>query len=170
MEIERTDPAFPLQLTVTRGGNPVTGLSPVAAVRDASSVGLYLDFADSTFKSSGWAQKTTPLSEVGGGVYAGQLDAASIADLDVVRSLSVEYAAAGAVAVDLLLVTTKLADTSLTRKYQTNRLEAAGGAPGTARLYDDDGATVIKTHQLLDEFGNAVLPARGTPARRSQGV
>ena len=49
----------------------------------------------------------------------------------------------------------------------TNRLEEKSGYRGSLTLYDDDDVTVIETWELLDEAGGPVLPAIGTPAKRS---
>jgi hypothetical protein len=54
----------------------------------------------------------------------------------------------------------------LIRKVHTNRLEAAPGDPGTLVLYDDDGATPIKTWNLRDYLGAAVVGVDGQPALR----
>ena len=56
------------------------------------------------------------------------------------------------------------------RKVGKNKLSEVSGNPGSLTLFDDDGVTPLTTWTLLDESGNAVLPAAGTPARRGSGT
>lgn len=80
---EASDPAVPLNLTVnfgTSGG--VAGLTAVVALRDGATTDSYLDFADNTFKTSGWTQRQAPATEVdpilSPGVYQYVLNLAAI--------------------------------------------------------------------------------------------
>ncbi len=65
------DETVPLQLAINRGGvGGVSGLAPTVRVRDAGATGSYLDWADFTFKTSGWTLQNHPMSDIGSGVYA----------------------------------------------------------------------------------------------------
>lgn len=171
LEVEVTETALPLELTVDKlGVGGVTGLSPTVAVRNASTVNSYLDFSDLAFKTSGWTTKYASMSEVERGHYQRLLNVSALS-LAVGFRLVAEYHADNGSGVigddlDLFLVTNKRANTELLRQALTNRLEEVSGSPGTLKLYADDATTVIKTWTLKDEFGNAVNPAIGTPARR----
>lgn len=60
--VEITSTKLPLNVLVDNGR---TGLSGLVAVRDASTAGTrWLDFADLTFKASGWTTRQAILSEV----------------------------------------------------------------------------------------------------------
>lgn len=80
IEAAKTDTSIPLAVTVSKNG-PATGLTAVVALRDGSSLTSYLDYADSTFKTSGWITRQAALTEIAGaGVYAlsGGLDATAV--------------------------------------------------------------------------------------------
>lgn len=162
--------AAPLDLTVDRQGG-VTGLAPTVALRDTATNG-YLDWGDATFKTSDWATKYAVMSAVERGHYQRTLNLSATPAIVAGMVLVAEYHVdngAGVVgdAHDYVVVESdQAADVALLRKALTNRLEEASGNPGALRLYDDDGATVLKTWPLRDEGGGAVLPAVGTPARR----
>lgn len=175
-QAESNAAAVPLELTIDQPGvGGVTGCSPTVALRNISAGAplSYLDWATQTFKAGGWTTKNQPMSEVGGGHYE-QLLALAALRLAAGTQLSAEYAVnngAGIVGVDadLISVVQVGQEVDLLRKVAMNRLEEASGNPGTLTLYDDDGASVLETWQLRDEFGNAVLPSVGTPAKRGAG-
>jgi hypothetical protein len=51
------------------------------------------------------------------------------------------------------------------RRSRFNKLVQASGDPGTLKLYNDAGDTVIATFNLHDEDGNAIDPTTGVPAQ-----
>ena len=56
------------------------------------------------------------------------------------------------------------------RKFASNRIEEAPGNPGTLKLYDDNGTTLLLTYNLTDYQGNAFVGAVGQLARRAAGA
>lgn len=175
-EVEKTETALPLELVVDQDGvGGVAAISPLptVAIRDAATLNSYLDWADYTFKIAGWTLKNGPTSDAGGGHYQRMLDV-SLLPLVVGERFVAEFRVNSATQkgedADLWLVTDAKTNGELVRKYHTNRMHEAGGNPGTLVLYDDDDATVLKTHQLRDEFGNAIASTVQTPARRSKGT
>jgi hypothetical protein len=84
--------AFPLELTVDQEGTGgVTGLTPSVAVRDGSSLVRYLDWADNTFKTSGWATKYGDMTEVERGHYRRPLNVAVAAPQLSNPLMAIEY-------------------------------------------------------------------------------
>jgi len=162
--------AAPLDLTVDRQGG-VTGLAPTVALRDTATNG-YLDWADATFKTSGWATRYAAMSAVERGHYQLTLNLSAtpavVAGMVLVAEYHVDNGAdvVGDAHDYVAVEANQTADIALMRKALTNRLEETSGNPGVLRLYDDDGSTVLKTWPLCDEGGGAVLPAVGTAARR----
>lgn len=61
----------PIELTLNDNDGGVTGESPYVSIRRATD-DAYLDFADNTFKSSGFTQKTQTLTGRGDGRYSYQ--------------------------------------------------------------------------------------------------
>lgn len=174
IEVDPLDLALPLELTVDKlGSGGVTGLVPTVSIRDASTVNRYLDWYDATWKTSSWVTKDAPMTEIGRGHYQRTLDVAALSMTHGFR-FAAEYRVTGTSAAgddsDLFVVTSASANTELLRKALTNRLEETSGNPGELVLYDDDGTTPLKTWELRDEAGAAVLPASGTPARRSSAT
>lgn len=96
VQTSRTATAVPLAVAVDRNGGQA-GLTVTAAVRDASTTNSYLDFNDSTFKTTGWTAKTLTLTDLGGGFYAATLNVAAITNLPANADLVVEYSASGSV-------------------------------------------------------------------------
>lgn len=193
IQVEATTTAQPLDFLIRKEGVGITGLTPTVALRRVSD-GFYLDWADSTFKGSGWTTKLGALSEIGGGLYERIVNISALSLAAGVR-LSAEYKAVvngvTVVGQDSLLIVTLLTDAhtgavaastaasaagaaavaaTLSRKFATNRLEAAPGDPGTLVLYDDDGTTPLLTFQLRDATGGAVTSTAGSPALRSAGA
>jgi hypothetical protein len=176
---DSTETALPLELIVNSlniGG--VAGLTCTVAVRNISAGGppyYYLDWADLVFRTSGWTTQFQTMTSIGSGLYEATLNVAALnLPPGVTTKLSAEYRSFGnqtsGEGQDVILVNNVAAQVTLLRKFATNRLEEASGNPGTLTLYDDDAATVIEQFSLLDEFGNAVSPAVGTPAKRSAGT
>lgn len=179
IEVEVTNAAWPLSLAVDQlGTGGVAGLTPVLQLRLATTTTFYLDFFDMTFKAAAWVTKQVPLLDVGLGVYTFNLNVAGIVGVAVGQIFSAEYILtsppnpANVVGTDndILFVTSKLEQITLTRKYANNRLVETSGNPGKLVLYDDDSITVLETHDLHDEFGGGIAVTVGSPANRTKGV
>jgi hypothetical protein len=101
IEVERTETQVPLELVVTQSGiGGITGLVPVARIRDGNTPNSYLDFNDFTFKIAGWVAQTISLTEVGNGFYTEFLDLTAITNLpDATHYLNAEFIVSGAGAV-----------------------------------------------------------------------
>lgn len=92
---DHDDVALPLNLTVAEEGvGGVAGLSPTVTLRIGRTTDTYLDFADDTFKTSGWTTKSAPLTEIGDGDYSRNLDLTALggAGYDVGDTLIAHYA------------------------------------------------------------------------------
>jgi hypothetical protein len=173
IQVETNETALPLDLTVDEFGvGGISGLFPTVAIRLISSASppLYLDWTSMTFMSSGWSVKNQVMNEIGGGFYEVLLNILNL-NLPVNTTLSAEYNTQSAtlpgVTQDTYIVVDVQQEVNFLRKMSTNRLEEASGNPGTLTLYDDDDVTVIETWNLLDETGGPIVPAVGTPAKRS---
>lgn len=173
-DVDAAQTAQPLVLVVDRlnvGGVP--GLGPTVALRLLPTTNSYLDWVSQTFKTVGWATKFQPMTDLGSGIYQQVLNVAGLA-LPVGTLLCAEYAFAGAQGsgadADVFRISSERADAQLVRQYHTNRLAEASGNPGSLVLYQDDSVTPLRTHQLTDETGQAIIAAPGTPARRSVGT
>lgn len=92
----KADASFPIDLSVDNSGG-VAGLTVVYSLRDPSNSASYLDFNDSTFKTTGWGAKTQPLSDYGGGFYGTNLDVAGITNFPAVKHATIEYNITGSV-------------------------------------------------------------------------
>lgn len=173
--VDKSETSLPLTLTVEKVGiGGITGLAPTVAVRNASTTNSYLDFGDNTFKTMGWIQKYATMVELERGHYVQFLNVATL-PLPAGGKFTAEYHVDNGTDIkgddsETYLVTNLVTDSSLTRKYMTNRQHYASGNPGQLQLYDDDDLTVLRTHAMRDESGGAVLPATGSPARRAKGV
>lgn len=172
---EKSDTSFPLVLVVDREG--VGGLAgivplPTVSLRDAATTTSYYDWADNTFKTSGWTLRDGPMVDIGNGVYQRSLDVLAFPLLPGAQ-FTAEFRVSSGPDIkgedaDLVTITEVQADTSVVRKYHTNRIWEASGNPGTLTLYDDDDSTIIKTHNLNDETGGAIAASVATPARRTK--
>ena len=99
IQANRDDSNVALTLSVgTAAGGGIAGLTVVVAIRDASAaqtpLPLYLDFADSTFKTAGWATRQAAMVDNGGGIYAldGGLDPSAFTNLPATTvQLAAEY-------------------------------------------------------------------------------
>lgn len=95
--ISRTETNAPLWIGVDDTGG-VAGLSVTAQIRDGATTTSYLDFADDTFKTSAWSQKSLTLTDIGNGYYTDTLDVSAITNLPSTDHLSLEYTISGSVA------------------------------------------------------------------------
>ncbi len=177
ISVYRTDTATPLSLAVDNMGG-VAGLTVVASVRDG---GTYLDFSDNTFKSSGWGQKTTALSDLGAGFYTGALDVNSITNIpNTTNNLVIEYTVSGSYSAVALGVvsfyqsvpsasenatavwsatpaTELLDDISFLSQTLKNKREIKKiGNVWTLFVYADDGVTPILSKPLKDVGGDDI--------------
>ena len=112
----KKDSAFPLEVAVDSTGG-VTGLSVSATIRDINNAASYLDFNDSTFKTSGWTTKAKTLTDLGLGFYGTTLDITAITNLPTGKSLAIEYDISGSVVSIDHGVITFLDDYLTTGKY-----------------------------------------------------
>ena len=167
---------LPLSLTVNRAGEGgITGLSPVVALRRATTAGSYLDWADGTFKTSGWTVKFAAMNEAERGHYVRTLDLATVPGVTAGVFMLAEYSVdnGGDVvgeAQDVVSVVSTNTDTILLRKALTNRMEESPGSPGTLILFDDDSATPILSQELRDFAGGSTIGVQGSPSRRTKGT
>lgn len=175
IEADYNDASIPLELVVNLiGSGGVPGLACTVAIRLSPTANSYLDWSDNTFKTVGWGVKNQPMTDLGTGVYQQILNVAALGFTTLSglpQKLIAEYTSPGAgtsgLASDTLYVSELRPDAKLARQYQTNRLEAEGGAPGTLTLYEDDNATVQTVQDLTDYAGGAVNNTPGTPAKRA---
>jgi len=170
-EIERTSSSYPLVCSIIGPGGGVTGQSPTVAVRDGDTVNSYLDFADNTFKTSGWTIKYSPMVEVERGHYQRSINVANL-NLQAGQELVAEFSVDDGGGVvggdhDILKIVDIAADTSLVRKVITNRQEEEPGLPGRLITYDDDNVTPILDQELRDNNDGAIVSATGVPAKRT---
>ncbi len=99
IQAKPTDSELELVLAVNKNG-PVTGLTAVVAVRDANTPDSWLDFADNTFKTSGWTTREAAMTEqtvsaVAQGRYRLEIDPSAIAWPSGARAFSIEYRFSG---------------------------------------------------------------------------
>lgn len=86
------DANLPLNLAINRNGEGgLTGLAPTVRLRLGHTTDTYLDWADNTFKTSGWTTLDQSMSEVGDGHYLQVVDLTAIT-LPSGRTLVAEYA------------------------------------------------------------------------------
>jgi len=149
----------------------VTGLAPTVALRRGETVGHYLDWADLTFKTSGWTTKKLPLTEVGGGFYAVLvgLNLSTITNLPITTTLlAAEYEVTGAVeaiALDVITLQDDTARISELLACSKNRLEIDFTAQELV-LYADDGTTVAQRWPLESNGGEDVATQFGVQTKR----
>lgn len=153
--VEQASSQVPLVLTVDQEGvGGVTGLSPTVALRDATTLNSYLDFADGTFKTGAWTTKYQSLSEVERGHYQLLFDAGAVGAIAAGTILAAEYRVDNGAAIigddhDLLYFVENL-----------NDLAASGDPmdllPGTvAGIVDDVWDEPVAGHQTAGTFGMA---------------
>jgi hypothetical protein len=172
--VDKSITSLPLVLVVTQpglGGIPTQ--TSTVAIRNAATTNSYLDWNTGLFATSGWGLKDGPMSSIGNGIYQRNLLLSAAPGLTVGLFFVVEYTTSGVVmGVDqeVYQIVRDNADLAFLRKLATNRLEESGGAPGSVKLYDDDGTTLLMTWNLTDALGGPVVDTPGSPARRGAGV
>jgi hypothetical protein len=174
LEADYNDTSFPLELVINLSGQGgVPGLSPTVAIRLSPSTNNYLDWSTMTFKTSGWGVKNQPMTDLGTGIYQQILNVAALGFTPLTglpQKLLVEYTSTGTntsgIAEDTVIVSELRPDAKIARQFDTNRLVALGGLPGTLTLYQDDGVTVQSVQPLTDYAGATVVNTPGTPAKR----
>ena len=193
---ETTEAALPLTLTVDKedvGG--LTGLSPTVAVRDGATTDSYLDWADDTFKTSGWVTRYQALSEVGGGHYQAILDVdalgLSAGDMLIAEYMVDEAAAKGA-AHDVVVIVA--ADSDLITEVWDHDITGREATPNSAarvvdlqnklvrgrlrtnptadqlELYDPVDDAILLTWSLTDFAGGSIANVVGAPFDRRKAV
>jgi hypothetical protein len=139
----------PLHARYLVSGLPVTGLTIRVQVRDTKT-GYYLDFADNTFKSSGWTQKQQTLPDIGNGQYQYLWNASlSVIDSAIIAAeyevVDLDYAAE---TTDFLLFGTSALDPSdVAREVwrrQTSMDSAYPGSYGVLVVGTDENVAIIK--------------------------
>ncbi len=173
--VDKSVASFPLVLVVNQPGiGGVPGQTSTVAIRDAATNNSYLDWTTGLFAIGGWVVKDAPMTDIGNGIYQRNLLLSTTAGILVGSFFVAEYSTTGAVlgiSQEVYQAThDSSADVTLLRKIATNRLEELGGNPGTVKLYDDDGVTLLLTWPLHDFTGGAVVDAVGAPARRGAGA
>jgi hypothetical protein len=176
IESDYNDAALPLEVVINvlgQGGVPGLSPPPTVAVRLNPSTGNYLDWTTMTFRTSGWVTKNQPMTDLGTGVYQTLLNVQALGFTPLSglpQVLTAEYTSTGAgtsgLSSELVFISELRPDAELARQYSTNRLEAAGGNPGSLTLYDDGGVNPIKTQTLRDFAGGPVANTPNTPAKR----
>lgn len=98
--LEPGDTGFELQVPVIRNGAGVSGLTVKAQIRNGDGNNSYLDFADNTFKTSGWTTKQATLVEVptSVGIYRFSWNSSLVAAIVNGFDAIVEYDVTGAIA------------------------------------------------------------------------
>lgn len=173
IETERAETALPLTLAVTRSfSGGVSGLTAVLQIRDATTSTSYLDFADLTFKTSGWTTKQAALTDIGDGLYilTGGLNLSAISNLpSTTHYLSAEYIVTGSVRgtvkdsillrrdvydLALALLQRSISDAESLPEFRslggaiqklTNRVRISGGS---LEIYESDDTTISKTQSV----------------------
>jgi hypothetical protein len=133
-------------------GVAVTGQTPTVAIRRPSD-NFFLDFADNTFKASGWTTKNQALTEITGqpeaaGVYRFLWNSALSVTEAVKLALQftwVDGANTRLFAEDLDLTEEDLADKILVNKMDYDT------ATNTLRIYNKAGNSIIKSWVITDK-------------------
>lgn len=162
--------SVPLPFLVTLNGVGQTGQAPTVALRRASGLNSYLDWSDNTFKTSGWTTKYATMSEVERGHYQKTVSMVAIAAA-AGDYFSVEYHVDNGSTVvgdenDTLRVTAVASEVTMVRQLGYNKLILTPGLPGILDLYNDAGTLIIKTANLYDYLGGAIVGAAGAPTTR----
>ena len=172
LEADFSDTAFPLTCVInTPGTGGVTGVPTTVAVRQSPMTNLYLDWATSTFKTSGWTTKNLSMTDLGTGAYQAILNVSALGfspTTPLPVKLVAEYTSTGTGTsgfdVDIVVVSELRPDAKLARQYHTNK---ATTISGQLKLFNDDGVTVLSTQAVLDYTGAPAGNTAGTPAQRS---
>jgi len=72
LQVEVTDTAAALDVSVNGATGGVTGLTMVVAIRNGITSNSWLDFNDNTFKTSGWTTRQAAMTEISAGNAPGQ--------------------------------------------------------------------------------------------------
>ncbi len=83
----RFETALPVTVQVNNASGGVKGLTVVVACRDGGTVNSWLDFNDSTFKTSGWTTQQSSMTEVSTSIAAGVYAIAAGLDLNAMTNL-----------------------------------------------------------------------------------
>ena len=139
-----------LTLTYKRNGKGITGLDCRVALREWYN-NRYFDFADNTFKLSGWTQKYRTLTDFGAGTYHSMWDS-----WDAIKTRSFLFAeyectTPGFVAQDMDLLVFGFAEPIETGRWKIDA--------GTNQMifYAPDGVTPMLTYNLYDIAGNPTI-------------
>jgi len=153
----------PLELHVARPGSGGIGsLTPVVQIRDGTTGDSYLDFADNTFKTSGWTTKQSSLTAVPGeaGRYRFTWNSSlAAAIIDGFRAIA-EYIVTGTnafIAHDVLIFRTEA---------------AGGGGPTAGQIADAVWDEAISGHLSAGSTGEALdsASAGGDPSAIADAV
>lgn len=155
-QAERTDTAVPLELVVSGDGG-VAGLTAVVAVREGGTADNYLDFADLTFRTSGWTTQQAALADLGAGRYAfaGGLDLTAITGLPTSPQLVAEYSVSGTIsgeASDLILLRNHIYDLAI----PGDAMDLIAGAVDAAAIATD---AITAAKIAADAIGASELAA-----------
>lgn len=165
------DQVVSLTLVVMGEGGGIAGLTATVEIRRGETSNSYLDFADWTFKTSGWTTKSAPLTDIGGGIYAGPaiVDLADLTNLPAAtRYLAAEYTVGGAfngVDADIIALDDAAAYLDELRGLSKNRLEV-NFTTQKLELYDEAGTTVIQRWPLATNGGENVATRLGVQTKR----
>lgn len=156
---ERTESAAPIELQVDANGG-ATGLTVVAAVRDAQTANSWLDFADLTFKTAGWTTRQTSLTEVSAGnapgAYrlTGGLDISSITNLPAATdNLIVEYDVSGTVTLNVneqIQLVNSFLDSAGDTWEETRASHTTAGTFGESVALTSDGLATSAVDEIAD--------------------
>jgi len=140
----------PLVLRYLENGLPVSGLTVNVQLRDTKT-GNYLDFADNTWKSSGWTQKQAQLSDLGDGSYQYDWNSALSVTSSMIVAAEFEVTSVGyeAESTDYILFGLHAFSPDDVAAAVWNRPTAAHTTPGTfGVLVKDTGANVSTIKEI----------------------
>jgi hypothetical protein len=149
----------------THEGVPVTGLSPIATVRDVASDSVVVSGVSMVDKGDGFYGYYFD-------TYNPTRDYAVICDSITLSGVErYSYASSGEynTVLDTIESTVGNVDvrTVLLRKIQTNKLELYDGDEDNWVLYDDDGHTELLTFSVTDKNGQLIVQHPQSPSKRS---
>jgi len=144
-----------LELLYKRDGQGLTGLAVQVALR-RSDDNYYFDFNDSTFKASGWTQKTTALSDIGSGWYQVPWDSSVLAGAPTVIVAEYEVTTTGSIAQDVLLfgasgtaTPAEIAAAVWSSLMASYKVEGTFGG-GVNTIFDvESGRWVVENNQMI---------------------
>lgn len=149
----------------TREGEPATGLSPLARVRDVETGVIVISGSSMVERGDGFYGYNFS-------AYNPQRDYAVICDSVTLSGVErYTYASSGEYneVLDGIESTVGVVDirTTLLRKIQTNRLELFDGDTDNWILYDDDETTPLLTFSVSDKNDDIIVQCPSTPSKRS---